>query len=394
VLASFVIRARGARPIPERSHRRIAGARVARTTSACLRIGGLAGLVLTMVAAVLLPSAGFSPAPLLFWVGLVLGTMSLSCLVGDVWQAADPWAAIEDILGAPQSGIAWRIDAPAFLGPLLVYALFWFELVSGVGFQPAAIVAVLLAYAIASLSFRAPLGPQWRLCDPLSVMFGFASCIAPFVLTDTGIYRRGRPGPLDARRPMHPTLFASLFVLLAGTTLDNLRETVGWFSLLSRTGLVDAPRVLVESIVLAALVVPFGALFAGATWAARRELADERPLGELARLFSWSLVPIGVAYILAHNAPLVITGAPALLAQLSGGVVGSESLAPSPALVWFLEIILIVGGHVLAVGVAHRAALAAAGPRSRVVSSEVALTVLMCTYTIATLWLLSQPLVS
>jgi hypothetical protein len=330
----------------------------------------------------------------LFWVGLVLGTMSLSCLVAGVWQAADPWAAIEDILGTSQSAVAWRIDAPTFLGPLLLYALFWFELVSGVGFEPAAIVAVLLAYAIASLSFRAPLGRQWRLCDPLSVLFDFASCVAPLVLTDDGIYRSGRPGPLDARRPMHPTLFASLFVLLAGTTLDNLRETVGWFSLLSSTGLDDAPRVVVESVVLAALVVPFAAFFAGATWAARRALADERPLGELARLFSWALVPIGVAYILAHNAPLIITGAPALLAQLSGGVVGSESLAPSPALVWLLEVILIVGGHVLAVGIAHRAAIAAAGPRSRVVSSEVSLTALMCAYTIATLWLLSQPLVA
>jgi hypothetical protein len=110
-------------------------------------------------------------------------------------------------------------------------------------------------------------------------------------------------------------------------------------------------------------------------------------------VFAWSLVPIGVAYILAHNAPLVITGVPALAAQLSGGLVGSDSLAPSPALVWFLEIVLIVGGHVAAVGTAHRAALAAAGPASRVTSSEVALTALMCAFTIATLWLLAQPLV-
>jgi hypothetical protein len=193
---------------------------------------------------------------------------------------------------------------------------------------------------------------------------------------------------------MHPSLFASLFVLLAGTTLDNLRETVGWSEALAATGVAEGPRVLVESIVLALLVVPFAALFSAAVWSARRALGDRRPIGELNRLFAWSLVPIAVAYILAHNAPLAITGAPTLLAQLSGGLVGSESLAPSPGFVWSLEIVLIVGGHVLGVATAHRVALALARPGGRVVTGEAVLTVLMCAFTVVTLWLLAQPLVA
>jgi hypothetical protein len=390
VLASFAVAARTRGPPAERPRRKVAGERAASAFRAALRAGGIAGLLLTFVVAVLAPTPGFSPAPLLFWVGLVLGTMALSCVVAGVWEAADPWAAIEELLGARPAESRRRLQPPLVVGPVLLYALFWFELVSGVGFQPAAIVAVLLAYGLASLSLRAPLGDAWRLCDPLSVLFGFASQLAPLELEPTGIYLRARRGC----KLMHRSLFASLFVLLAGTTLDNLRETVGWFETLSVIGLADAPRVLVESVVLALLALPFAALFSAAVWAARRALAERRPLGELNRLFAWSLVPIAVTYILAHNAPLVITGAPALLAQLTGGLVGSESLAPSPALVWFLEIVLIVGGHVLGVATAHRVALELAGPGGQFVAGEVVLTVLMCAFTITTLWLLAQPLVA
>lgn len=66
---------------------------------------------------------------------------------------------------------------------------------------------------------------------------------------------------------------------------------------------------------------------------------------------------------------------------------------PSPALVWFLEIALIVGGHVIAVLVAHRTAVRLAGSHRGAVLSQIALTVLMSVFTIATLWLLAQPLV-
>jgi hypothetical protein len=53
-----------------------------------------------------------------------------------------------------------------------------------------------------------------------------------------------------------------------------------------------------------------------------------------------------------------------------------------------------VGGHVLGVATAHRVALALARPGGRVVTGEAVLTVLMCAFTVVTLWLLAQPLVA
>ena len=135
---------------------------------------------------------------------------------------------------------------------------------------------------------------------------------------------------------------------------------------------------------------------------------DERARGsatvyEAGRSYGWSLVPIGVAYVIAHNVPLLITGIPQLIRTLSdpfeygwnlfGTVDLWSGFAPSPQLVWYLEIALIVGGHVLGVLAAHRTAVRVAGDHATAVRSQYALTALMSVYTIATLWLLAQPLV-
>jgi hypothetical protein len=111
-----------------------------------------------------------------------------------------------------------------------------------------------------------------------------------------------------------------------------------------------------------------------------------------------------VAYVLAHNTPLLITGVPELVRAISdpfergwnllGTADAFRTFVASPKVVWFLEIAFIVIGHVVAVMGAHRAAVRLADSHEAAVKSQYALTVLMSAYTITTLWLLAQPLVS
>lgn len=70
------------------------------------------------------------------------------------------------------------------------------------------------------------------------------------------------------------------------------------------------------------------------------------------------------------------------------------SFTPSPALVWFIEIALIVAGHILGVVAAHSATLRLSTSHRAAVGSQVALTALMTALTVVTLWLLAQPLVA
>ncbi|MGH2701847.1 MAG: hypothetical protein ACRDJB_01545 [Actinomycetota bacterium] len=415
VAASFLLRALvrdtgSARPV-----KRIADDTFALVASRLLTLIGVFFLLLTVVSGVFGGDEGFGLASLLFWVGLVVGTVAAGTIVAGTWRRADPWATLERIYRVDdqvtrgssttprEASAARRAEKLWWLAPLSIYLLFWFELVSGVGFDSFFIVVALLLYTLFVLSFRASLGPTFDLVDPLAILFGFAERLAPLELRADGLYYRGWIRSPDEDRPMPRGLYAAVFVLLASTTLDNVRETVGWTDFRDAVGLGGANDMLVDSVALAAFSLLFLLPFMLTVWASQRFIEERMSFDGVARRFGWSLIPIGIAYVLAHNTPLVMTGVPLLLRGLSDpfgrgwNLLGTGTLLqgyfPSPALVWFLEIALIVGGHILGVLAAHRTAVRLGRSHRAAVRSQYALTVLMSIFTITTLWLLSQPLV-
>ena len=402
VLASFLIRAfsRTTRPIPE--ERRLLGPRFARISTLVLRTIALVLLAVALISGLVLREEGTSPTSLIFWVAFIVGVTALSALVAGVWEASDPWATIDRFYRIEGSETTPRTP-PWWLGPLLVFGLFWFELVSGVGFESFWVVAVLVGYSVYSLTCRAAFGEDWRTADPLSILFGFAGTSAPLRLGDDGLFYKGPLRGLEQPGMMPLSLYASVFILLGATTFDNLSETIGWTKFVDSSGLDLLPMMLRETLSLMALTLPFLGSFFGATWIAHRWIGRDRSVPAMARHFGWSLIPIGVASVLAHNPPLLITGVPQLLRALSdpfergwnllGTASALEDFVASPKLVWFLEIGFIVVGHIVAVMAAHRIAVRLADSHRAAVNSQYALTVLMSVYTITTLWLLAQPLV-
>lgn len=403
VALSFILGSRGRPRVIEAHDRRLAGPRAARVLRTTLAVCGVTGLALSVAAGVVVRSEGFTLTTLSFWVGLIVGVTLACAVVSGAWDAGDPWATLERVYRLEEANVSPR-EGPWWMAPLGVYALFWIELVSGVGFIDFWIVMVLLGYSLFVFSFRASLGKQWRERDPLSVLFGFAGRLAPLRLSDGGLVVKHPVAELAPGEPMPIALFASVFVLLASTTFDNVSQTVGWGTFLTSTGLVELPPKLINSLSLALFSLPFLLPFLVCMGVARLLAAHDLSLRETALMFGWSLIPIGVAYVLAHNSGLLITGVPVLIRALSdpfefgwnlfGTAQLFEGFVVSPALVWFVEIALIVAGHILGVLAAHRTAVALAGTQRDAVRSEYALTALMCLYTISTLWLLAQPLVA
>ncbi|MDQ4065521.1 MAG: hypothetical protein M3161_05685 [Actinomycetota bacterium] len=402
VAASFVIRALSRDEPRATEPRRLAGRGVARAVELVARVLAFVVVALMVISGAAVAGQGLLLAPLLFWVALIVATAAANAVVDGLWRAADPWRVLVDVYARPSEGTRRRGAPPWWIGPLSIYALFWFELVSGVGFASRVIAAVVIGYTAFVLIFRPRLNDDWSHVDPLAILFGFAGRGAPLVLDDDGIYYRGPVAGLDQRDAMPLALFGSLFVLLGSTTLDNVRETVGWTEFRQAAGIDALPVMVVDSVALIAFAFVFFIPFVvSLVWA--RSSARVGVMAR-ARLFGWSLVPIGVAYLLAHNAPLLMTGVPQAIAELSDpfargwNLFGTANLfhgyIPSPAFVWFLEIALIVGGHVIGVLVAHRIAVRIAGSHREAVVGQIALTVLMSLFTIMTLALLSQPLVA
>ncbi len=402
VALSFILRALSRREPRALVEKRVAGPRGAAILRTTFKFGGIFFFALMLVAGIVVRSEGFTTATLLFWLGLVVGMVFLSSLLDGIWGAADPWANLEDLYRIEGVETARRTP-PWWLGPVLLYALFWLELISGAGFEDFWIVTAAVVYSIYAFSLRAAFHEDWATADPFSILFGFAGRIAPLRLGGDGIYARSPLVGIDDHEPMDRALFASVFLILASTTLDNIRETVAWTDFRFSTGLDALPPRLLDSVAFVVFGIMFLAPFLLAISTARRWRKDESVVG-IGRRFGWSLVPIGVAYILSHNVPLLITGVPRLVALLSDpfelgwnllGTAGAfGNFAPSPKLVWFLEVALIVGGHILGVLSAHRTAVRLAPSHGAAVRSQYALTGLMTLYTVATLALLAQPLVS
>jgi len=385
VAASFAI-AIGASTLRPIADREIGGPGAAVTLGSILKVVGLVALVLTVATGITDPDRGLTPATLMFWVVLIVLMVVLNAIVNGAWAATDPWSTLESLWSSDDKP---EREPPWFLAPLVIYALFWFELVSGSGFEGRGVVLAVAVYTAYTLTIRSAYPGRWQSADPLWILFGFAGRCAPLTLTDERVIAHSPVKGLDEQRPMPLGHFVALFALLGSTTLDNVRETEGWVSAMETIGLDALPVKLLDSIWLALFGLGFFLPFLATVWIARRWLGPDRNLWELARLFGWSLIPIGIAYVLSHNVSLLVIGLPELISQLGGFL---EGYVPSPRVVWFAEIGLIVGGHILGVWSAHRAALRLGDKRSAA-ASQIALTALMSLFTITTLWLLAQPLV-
>lgn len=393
VLISFLLRAVATGRAADNPPKRLTGPTGTAVLASIGRTVMFISFLLLFVFAVVQPEPGLSVTPLLLWVVIVVLSATVQTVVGGFWERVNPWATMGDLLGARRERESRT--PPVWLGPLLLYALFWFELVSGEGFDPLAVAIAVLAYTLFVLSFRETFGDEWELADPFAILFGFAGRTAPLRATEGGIFYKGPLRDLDEDDPMPVPLFVALFVLLGSTTLDNVRETIEWTSFVSSVGLDAVPEKILDSFSLLLFVLPFLLPFLAAVWLAQRWWHSRVNIWIDARRLGWSLIPIGVAYLLAHNMPLLISGLPQLISQIAAefGLDLFARYVPSPQLVWFLEIALIVGGHVVGVLAAHRIALRLAPSHGAAVRSHTALTLLMCAFTIVTLYLLSLPLV-
>jgi hypothetical protein len=249
--------------------------------------------------------------------------------------------------------------------------------------------------------------------EVFSVYFGVLGRFAPLA-------RAGNPhGRLVARpyavgllvdRPVPPTMTAFVLVMLAAVTFDGLIETPVWAAALHavREGRTGGLAALSDEGLAAIAWVAFAALFAlvyagvvrAMAWAAQ---AASPPAG-LGGWFVLTLVPIGIAYHLAHYHSLLLVAGQYAIPLLSdpfgfgwdlfGTTLYRVDLSVvDAASIWYVSVGAIVAGHVVAVYLAHVMALRVYGDPRTALRSQVPMLVLMVYYTMSSLWILSQPIV-
>jgi hypothetical protein len=133
-------------------------------------------------------------------------------------------------------------------------------------------------------------------------------------------------------------------------------------------------------------------------------LVRGRSVGTVARLFAFTLVPIAVAYNIAHNFSNLLVQGQQLIPLMSDplgfkwNLFGTATFYPSIGIVdarftWYVAIGAIVAGHVISVWLAHRVALREFGAPRKAVIASVPLTILMVIYTAVSLSVIAEPMV-
>ena len=432
-----------------------------------IRAAAVALLMLTLATALFgseNPLANF--APTFVWIIWWVGMGFVAALLGNLWMLINPWKALFELGewlarrvrgggnegdgGKRHEGLLPYPDGWDALPALAGFAAFaWLENVYPGSIVPLHLGVIILAYTLVTLGGMALFGKHtWlRYGDCFSVLFGIFARFSPtearvvggacgdcpLCARDSGFTSDGgcvdcyacfeaaggdaagrrefnlRPwaaGLVPAGRVSLP-MAAFVGMALAAVTFDGLQETPSWAGAqrvgveLLGAGGISAVDTLGVALVPAAFFGAYVAFCAGI-----RALSGERaPLMEVAQAYVFSLVPIALAYNMAHFFGLLMVQGQLILPLASDpfgfgwDLFGTAGYRIDPAVVstraaWFLSVGLIVVGHIVSVYIAHTISLRRAASHSLALRGQYPMIALMVIYTAASLWIIAQPIVS
>jgi hypothetical protein len=390
--------------------------------------------VITAGVFILTVTAGFcgSPdpyrniAPTLVWIVWWVGLATFSAFVGDLWAVVNPWRSLFD--GADRlyrtltgrTGLALGLPYPEALGVwpavglLLVVA--WTELVFPSPAVPANIAWLAFAYSLLTWGGMAVFGSEtWiKHGEVFAIFFGLFARFAP---TEPMIHQRSgarglalRPfgAGLLANTPASPSMVAFVLLVLSSVLYDGLLTTPEWAE--AEQQLIDLMPVLREpgsAVVRTIGLVAFWVVFLAAYLAASAVMsvaAGRRSPRDMAQSFALTLVPIAIAYHLAHYLAYLLTQGQYVVPLASDplgygwNLFGTAGYRVNIAIVgarfaWYAAVTSIVFGHIAAVYLADVRAHQILGSRPAALRSQVPLTALMVVYTFVSLSILSEPIV-
>lgn len=217
-----------------------------------------------------------------------------------------------------------------------------------------------------------------------------------------------RPFAVGLARPGRVSTAMLVFVVLtlATVTFDGLNETSAWNSVqrFFRDRMGAGVASVVDTVGLLAVPAAFLAVYFGFSWLMKRLSGTDASVAELARVFVFSLVPIALAYNVAHYISLLAVQGQLIIPLVSDpfgfgwDLFNTASyrvnlLVVNAKFLWFTAIAVIVLGHIIAVYVAHLVSLRQMQGHSQALRSQYPMLLLMVGYTATSLWIIAQPIV-
>jgi hypothetical protein len=390
---------------------------------------GVAGPLSTVVLTALV-ACGFGGSqvvaenilPTLFWLIIWIAVPLSVGVLGDWTRPVNPFAYLsrladrpalrEKLLGAPEP-VPW----PAWLGWWPAVALFFTAACGELVFNltatvPANTALALTVYAALCVFGGLLFGQRWlERGEMFTALFATWGRLGYFRFGAPG--RRGFAGGLAVPFQATASRISFVLLLLISVNFDGLLATPRWIAferglpggLAAHPGRLEGFRTGVFVLLAVVLASLFGVFAAAAARLGRHHSGFRAGLTGLLP----SLLPIAFAYLLAHNIEYLVVNSQLLLPLLGNpaGLHGWPTLPfpfndtfevhahPLPnGVYWYVSVAVIIVAHVIAVLLAHRH-LGSRQPNPRTARiSEYPWLAIMVGYTMLSLWLLAQPLVT
>ncbi|MGA2469505.1 MAG: fenitrothion hydrolase [Solirubrobacteraceae bacterium] len=371
--------------------------------------------------------ANFTPTWIyvIFWVGLAFA----SVLLGDAFRPFNPWRAtaraVSFVAGRLRRGRPgseplrypdWLGRWPAVLG-LLAYA--WLELVCSNRDAPSLLAFLSLGYAAVQLVGMSLYGIEtWTARgDAFAVFFALFGRMAPLRWEPAGRPQWG--GRVWLRPPfvggvdldVLPGTVAMVIVMIGSTSFDGFSVTSVWVNqnglfadlqslFLSLGASYNDANELAGTVGLLAMVGLIGGLY-------RLGILGMRSIGtsyradQLTRSFAHTLLPISVAYFVAHYFSLLAFQGQALYALASDPLGSGANLfgtanfqvdygVLSGNALWYIQVAALLTGHATALTLAHDRALTLYRRARDATRSQYWMLTVMVAFTSLGLWILSS----
>ena len=363
-------------------------------------------------------------APTMVWVIFWVGMAFVSALVGNLWDLVNPWKILFAWAARLTGGLSLERPYPERLGVWPAVVLFlsvsWIELVYEAPGRPSFIATIILVYSAITWGAMAIFGAEtWlKRGEVFTVFFSLLARFAPFAVEDGRLKLRPFGLGLLLDKPVSGAMVVFVILALSTVTFDGITETPAWVGFLTWIGQEPALRDLLLAlrsvavnliaIIVSAAIVLLPALFL-LTYLLfsvfmARAAGGRVPAWQVARSFVTTLVPIAIAYHVAHYLSFLMLAGQLIWPLASDpfgygwdlfGTAGTmiDISVVSAKMVWYIAVIAIVIGHVIAVYLAHVMALRVFQDHRAALLSQIPMVILMVGYTIVSLWILSQPIV-
>lgn len=352
--------------------------------------------------------------PTMVWILFAIGVTFTSALIGNIWKVINPLKTIYEYgewVGSKLKISIQKESLPALPGVWVAFSLFfifrWIENISGIADHASVLTLLVVYYMFLTFIGMFFFGKQEWLerADPFNIFFTILSRFSITEVKNNQLYVRPPAIGLLAQKPITSEV-SFILLMLSTVAADGILTTPLFNSLYTiLIATVGLSYEVAGTLALILLFILFATIYYFFSFLTKKISKDTSSTYVVAMRYIYSLLPIAIAYEIAHYVSILVVDGQRVVYLISDpfnkgwDILGTASYKISYSvlnlkMLWNFQVFLIVIGHVIAILVSHSIALQYFKDEKKALISQYPMLILMILYSVLSLWIMAQPIVA